>query len=60
MSDFMQLSSSLQDVTMKLWTERLSEMAKFFGKFMTVFIANAQKVKLITHLGIKAYEEVEK
>lgn len=34
-------------------------MAKFFGECMIIFIANVQKVKLIRHLCIKAYEEVE-
>lgn len=34
-------------------------MAKSLGEFMIIFIANVQKVKLIRHLGIKAYEEVQ-
>jgi len=34
-------------------------MAKFFCEFMIIFIANVEKVKLIGHLGITAYEEVE-
>jgi hypothetical protein len=39
--------------------DREIEMAKFFGEFMIIFIAKVQKVKLIRHLGIKVYEEVE-
>ena len=34
-------------------------MAKFLGEFMIIFIANDQNVKLIRHLDIKAYKEVE-
>jgi hypothetical protein len=34
-------------------------MAKFFGGFLIIFVANVQKVELIRHLGMKAYEEVE-
>lgn len=34
-------------------------MAKFFGEFVIIFIANVKRVNLIRHLGIEAYEEVE-